>query len=53
MSSRRSARLETGGWTVPLVMLLALALPLFALAAYVARPVYVEDQLPHRAPQRV
>ncbi|WP_235547459.1 MULTISPECIES: MFS transporter [unclassified Nocardioides] len=35
----------TGGWTVPLVMLLVLALPLFALAAYVTRPVYVEDQL--------
>ncbi|MEP9361738.1 MFS transporter [Nocardioides sp. CN2-186] len=35
----------TGGWTVPLMMLLLLALPLFALAAYVTRPVYVEDQL--------
>jgi CP family cyanate transporter-like MFS transporter len=35
----------TGGWTVPLVLLLALALPLFPLAAYVARPTYVEDQM--------
>jgi CP family cyanate transporter-like MFS transporter len=35
----------TGGWTVPLMFLLVLAVPLFALAAYVARPVYVEDQL--------
>ena len=35
----------TGGWTVPLVMLLVLALPLFLLAAYVTRPIYVEDQL--------
>ncbi|MFC6043129.1 MFS transporter [Nocardioides hankookensis] len=38
----------SGGWTVPLVMLLVLALPLFALAAYVTRPVYVEDQLDRR-----
>ena len=35
----------SGGWTVPVLLLLVLALPLFALAAYVARPVYVEDQL--------
>jgi CP family cyanate transporter-like MFS transporter len=35
----------TGGWTVPLVLLLALALPLFPLAAYVSRPTYVEDQM--------
>lgn len=35
----------TGGWTVPLALLLVLALPLFALAAYVTRPLYVEDQL--------
>jgi CP family cyanate transporter-like MFS transporter len=35
----------TGGWTWPLVLLLALALPLFPLAAYVSRPVMVEDQL--------
>ena len=35
----------TGAWTWPLVLLLALALPLFPLAAYVARPAQVEDQL--------
>jgi len=39
----------TGGWTWSLVLMLALALPLFALAAYVSRPVLVEDQL-RRAP---
>lgn len=35
----------TGGWTSPLVLLLVLALPLFPLAAYVTRPLAVEDQL--------
>ncbi|WP_284536604.1 MFS transporter [Nocardioides sp. T2.26MG-1] len=35
----------TGGWNVPLLMLLVLVLPLFALAAYVGRVRYVEDQL--------
>ena len=35
----------TGGWTVPLALLLVLALPLFPLAAYVAKVAYVEDQL--------
>ena len=35
----------TNGWNVPLALLLVLALPLFGLAAYVARPVAVEDQL--------
>lgn len=35
----------TGGWTWPLVLLLALSLPLFPLAAYVSRPVLLEDQL--------
>jgi CP family cyanate transporter-like MFS transporter len=35
----------TGGWTVPLVLLLVLSLPLFLLAAYVSRPAYVEDQM--------
>ena len=35
----------TGGWTWPLVVLTAMVLPLFGLAAYVARPVAVEDQL--------
>ncbi|GAA1161812.1 CynX/NimT family MFS transporter [Nocardioides aquiterrae] len=38
----------SGGWTWPLVLLLALALPLFPLAAYVSRPVMIEDQLPER-----
>lgn len=38
----------TDGWTVPLMLLLVLALPLFALASYVARPAYVEDQLEPR-----
>ena len=40
----------SGGWTWPLVLLLALALPLFPLAAYVSRPVMVEDQLSVSAP---
>lgn len=35
----------TDGWAAPLGLMLALALPLFWLAAYVARPRYVEDQL--------
>jgi MFS transporter, CP family, cyanate transporter len=39
----------TDGWTWPLALLLATALPLFALGAYVVRPVAVEDQLSRRA----
>ena len=35
----------TGGWTVPLVVLLALSLPMFVLAQSLGRPAYVEDQL--------
>lgn len=35
----------TGGWTVPLAVMLVLALPLFPLAAYATRQIYVEDQL--------
>ncbi|MDF1605218.1 MFS transporter [Nocardioides sp. YIM 152315] len=35
----------TGGWDLPLALMLLLALPLFVLAAYVTRPIYVEDQL--------
>jgi CP family cyanate transporter-like MFS transporter len=35
----------TDGWTWPLALLLATVLPLFAVAAYVARPMAVEDQL--------
>lgn len=41
----------TGGWTWPLALLIATVLPLFAVAAYVARPIYVEDQLRPRQPQ--
>jgi CP family cyanate transporter-like MFS transporter len=35
----------SGGWTLPLALMLALSLPLFALAAYTTRPVSIEDQL--------
>lgn len=35
----------TGGWTVPLVVVLALVLPLAACCWYVARPHFLEDQL--------
>ncbi len=35
----------SGGWTVPLVMLLVLAIPLFPLATYVSKVRFVEDQL--------
>jgi CP family cyanate transporter-like MFS transporter len=38
----------TGGWNVPLALLVLLSLPLFALAAYVAKVRYVEDQLADR-----
>jgi CP family cyanate transporter-like MFS transporter len=38
----------TGGWNVPLALLLVLSLPLFPLAAYVAKVRYVEDQLADR-----
>jgi CP family cyanate transporter-like MFS transporter len=38
----------TGGWTWPLALLIVLVLPLFAVGAYVARPMYVEDQLKPR-----
>lgn len=43
----------TGGWTWPLVLLLALAVPLFPLARYVARPVMVEEQLGQSRPERI
>lgn len=39
----------TGGWTWPLVMLTALTVPQILVGMYVARPVYVEDQLPQSA----
>ena len=35
----------SGGWTVPLLALTALVLPMLALGIYVARPAAVEDQL--------
>ena len=38
----------TGGWTWPLLVLTGLVLPLFAFAAYVAKPAAVEDQLAPR-----
>jgi CP family cyanate transporter-like MFS transporter len=41
----------TGGWTWPLVLLTALALPLLPLAAYVSRPVLLEDQLRSGVPR--
>jgi CP family cyanate transporter-like MFS transporter len=34
------------GWTVPLLVLLALSLPLLALGMYVGKPAAIEDQLP-------
>jgi CP family cyanate transporter-like MFS transporter len=40
----------TGGWTVPLLCLVGLAVPLAAAGVGVARPAYVEDEL--EAPQR-
>jgi CP family cyanate transporter-like MFS transporter len=39
----------TGGWTVPLLVLTALSIPLFAVGIYAGRPVHIEDQLPRRA----
>lgn len=36
----------SGGWTVPLLVLLALAVPQLLVGLSVARPEYVEDQLP-------
>jgi CP family cyanate transporter-like MFS transporter len=35
----------TGGWSVPLVVLLALSVPLFVVGMYVGRPAHIEDQL--------
>lgn len=35
----------TGGWTVPLSVLLALAVPQFVVGMYAAKPAYLEDQL--------
>ena len=38
----------TGGWTVPLLVLTALSVPLFLVGLYVGRPAHIEDQLPAR-----
>jgi MFS transporter, CP family, cyanate transporter len=40
----------TGGWTAPLWFLIALTVPQAVVGWYVARPAYVEDQLPTRVP---
>ncbi|MEJ7794611.1 MAG: MFS transporter [Nocardioides sp.] len=37
----------TGGWTVPLIMMIVLVAPMLVLASYVGRPIYLEDQLRH------
>jgi CP family cyanate transporter-like MFS transporter len=37
----------SGGWTVPLLALAILVVPMLALGAYVSRPAAVEDQLAH------
>jgi CP family cyanate transporter-like MFS transporter len=39
----------TGGWTAPLLLLTALAVPQIWLGLYSARPGYIEDQLPGSA----
>lgn len=43
----------TGGWDWPVALLLVLSLPLGLLAAYVAKPHAIEDQLDRRTPERV
>ncbi len=40
----------SGGWTVPLLVLLALVVPQLALGLAVSRPAYVEDQLRRPSP---
>ena len=40
----------TDGWTVPLLALITLSVPLFLLALYVGRPAHLEDQLAARQP---
>lgn len=39
----------TDGWTVPLLVLLGLSVPLFVVGLYAGRPAHIEDQLPARA----
>ena len=43
----------SGGWTVPLLVLLALAVPQLLVGLSVSRPEHVEDQLPDRHGDRV
>lgn len=43
----------TGGWTVPLLVVTVLSLPLLLVCLYVARPAYVEDQLQDREARAV
>jgi MFS transporter, CP family, cyanate transporter len=38
----------TGGWTVPLLLMIALVVPMAVLAGYVGKPLQIEDQLPAR-----
>lgn len=38
----------TGGWTVPVLLLLALAVPQALVGVYCARPAFIEDQLERR-----
>ena len=40
---------QSGGWTVPLLILLALCVPQLWLGLAVSRPAYIEDELPHRS----
>jgi CP family cyanate transporter-like MFS transporter len=42
----------TGGWNVPLAVMIALVVPMVLLAAYVGRPRFVEDQLADRVAVR-
>jgi CP family cyanate transporter-like MFS transporter len=37
----------SGGWTIPLLALAVLVVPMLALGAYLSRPATVEEQLPH------
>jgi CP family cyanate transporter-like MFS transporter len=37
----------TGGWTVPLLALVAITVPQLLLGLAVSRPAYVEDELEH------
>jgi CP family cyanate transporter-like MFS transporter len=40
----------SGGWTLPLAVLLALCVPQYLVGLMTARPLYVEDELPGRKP---